>query len=192
MNLNMYRLRITGDLGFELFKDIEGYEGLYQISNYGNIISLNFNRTGKENILTNRYCNGYYRVCLYKNKRHIDIFVHRLVAEAFIPNPNKLPCVNHKDEQPSNNSVDNLEWCNVEYNNNYGNHNNRCRNSKINGKNATPIVQYDLEGNFIKEWPSINEVERILKYSSGNISKCCRNKIKTTNGYIWKYKKEID
>ena len=111
----------------EIWKDIKDYEGLYQVSNLGNIKSLEFNnRTTnhqKREKLLKSFCNklGYQRVVLYKNKVKKQLLVHRIVAEAFIPNPNNLPQVNHKDGVRNNNAIDNLEWCNHKYNCNYGN-----------------------------------------------------------------------
>ena len=111
----------------EIWKDIKGYEGLYQVSNKGRIKSLNYRRTGKEGMLKgvpNKY--GYLMVILYKNRKRNYFYVHRLVAQAFIPNPDNLPEVNHiidDFEHRSDNRVENLEWCTREYNNNYGTHN---------------------------------------------------------------------
>lgn len=110
----------------EVWKDIEGYEGLYQVSNLGRIKALQRlrknGRVRKEQILKNHaYENGYFKITLcdntMKSKRY---FVHRLVAIAFVENPNNLPCVNHKDENSSNNDARNLEWCTFQYNNTYG------------------------------------------------------------------------
>ena len=105
----------------EVWKDISGYEGLYQVSNYGRILSLKFNH--KENnarVLKPIYVRGYLCVNLYKNKIIKMAKIHRLVAEAFIPNPKKLPEINHKSENKTENYVGNLEWCDSKYNNNYG------------------------------------------------------------------------
>ena len=106
----------------QIWKDIPGYEGLYQVSNTGRVRSLNYNRTGETKVLkqgTNK--GGYKRVNLYKDGKFKIYFVHRLVALVFIPNPNNYPVINHKDENPKNNTVWNLEWCTQEYNINYGN-----------------------------------------------------------------------
>ena len=105
----------------EIWKDIKGYEGLYQVSNKGRVKSLNYRRTGKEKILSsspNSY--GYLIVGLCKNGKQKPFYIHRLVAEAFLTNPNNLLEVNHKDENKENNHVENLEWCDRKYNNNYG------------------------------------------------------------------------
>lgn len=111
----------------ELWKDICGYEGLYMISNLGNIKSIKKDALLKP-IQNN---NGYSRVSLYKNGKYKAFSVHRLVAEAFIPNPGALPQVNHKDEDKSNNKVDNLEWCTAKYNSNYGTIKERRKKSLI-------------------------------------------------------------
>ena len=115
----------------EIWKDIEGYEGLYQVSNKGRIKSLNRidsrGRKVNEKILSSKPNNkGYLRVHLYKNGKRKPFSVHRLVAIAFIPNPNNLLEVNHKDENKENNTVDNLEWCDRKYNANYGSRNERA------------------------------------------------------------------
>ncbi len=104
----------------EIWKDIEGYEGLYQVSNLGDVRSLKYAGGNKVKILKQGNVNGYKRVSLHKNNKQKNYFVHRLVAMTFIPNPNNLPLVNHKDENKTNNSVDNLEWCTQKYNINYG------------------------------------------------------------------------
>lgn len=180
----------------EIWRDIKDYEGLYQVSNFGSVKSLNYNHTGKEKILsTGKVSGGYLSVQLYKNGKGKMYSVHRLVAQAFIPNPLNLPQVNHKDENPSNNHVDNLEWCDQKYNNNYG-----TRLQKVSdifkGKNNTvhskPVLQIDIETNeVIKEWPSMGEVERQLGIFYQNISCCCRGKYKQAGGYKWKYKEAI-
>lgn len=112
---------------------------------------------------------------------------HRLVAEAFIPNPNNYPCVNHKDENPKNNRVDNLEWCTHKYNNNYGGHKKRQLQSHIPYK-RTPVLQYDLNNKFIQEWESIKKAENYYNISKNTISQCCKKLQKTAGGFIWKYK----
>lgn len=103
----------------EIWKDIVGYEGLYQVSNEGNVRTTKRQGT-KGGLLkigiSNKYC--FVRLC--KNGKKKPFWIHRLVAQAFIPNPNELPIINHKDQNPSNNMVDNLEWCTTKYNMNYG------------------------------------------------------------------------
>lgn len=101
----------------EIWKDIEGYEGKYQVSNFGQVKSM----IGQEKVLhPKKHRNGHLQIGLHKDKKRKTMYIHRLVAQAFIPNPDNLPCVNHKDENPNNNNVDNLEWCTQKYNCNYG------------------------------------------------------------------------
>lgn len=172
----------------EYWKDINDYEGLYQVSNCGNVKTLNYNHTGKERLLKPwKIKSGYLYVRLYKNGKTKMFQIHRLVAQAFIQNPKNLSCVNHKDENPSNNLVSNLEWCTQEYNTNYGTRNERVSKTMTNGKTSKPVLQYSVDGQFIKEWPSVMEIERQLYYSSGHISKCCNGKLKTSYGYRWSY-----
>ena len=168
----------------EVWKDIKGYEGLYQVSNLGRIKSLifwsNVNKKfypRKKIMKLGKNKQGYLVVVLCKNKIQTGKNVHRLVAEAFIPNINNLPEVNHKDENPSNNRVDNLEWCDHRYNINYG----------TRGKKA---IQYDLQGNFIKEWNSAKEASDKLGISANSICSCRSGKLNSAGGYKWKYKKQ--
>lgn len=110
----------------EIWKDIKGYEGRYQISNFGNVMSLNYNNTGKPHLLApSKDKDGYYQVGLSMKQNRKYFRIHRLVAEAFIPNPENKEQVNHKDEIKNNNNVDNLEWATVSENINYGTRNQR-------------------------------------------------------------------
>ena len=171
----------------EEWKNIKGYEGLYQVSNFGRVKSLNYHRTGKEVLMKpGRFVmksgNAYYGVKLYKDSKMNVKLVHRLVAEAFIPNPNNLPQVNHKDENGLNNRVDNLEWCTRKYNTNYG-----TARERMKEKRSKPVYQYSIDGELIKEWPSLSEIGRQTGYSCGYISDCCNGKRKTAYGFIWRY-----
>lgn len=115
----------------EIWKDIEGYEGLYQVSNYGRIKSLDYRHKGIPKIMVSgKQNNGYMNVGLWKDRQKTTYYIHRLVAKAFLPNPDGLPEVNHIDECLSNNMVTNLEWCTSEYNANYGTRNERMRVNK--------------------------------------------------------------
>lgn len=170
----------------EVWKDIEGYEGLYKISDKGRVKSIGY---GKERILKPaNNGRGYLLVGLCKNNEKKHFLVHRIVAQAFIPNPQNLPQVNHQDENPSNNSVENLEWCTAKYNNNYGTRIQRINEKNTNGKCSKPVIQYTKTGEFIKEWKSTMDVKRNLNYDQGHISACCNGKRKSANGFIWKYK----
>lgn len=171
----------------EIWKDIEGFEGLYQVSNMGRVKSLRRNIILKSQIARS----GYKRIQLYNNKGYKHFQIHRLVATAFISNPDNLPQVNHKDENKANNCVDNLEWCTPEYNHNYGTINIRISQKQLNHKNKSKIVlQYSLDGTFIKEWKSTMDVERNLGFAHTHISECCRGEQAYGYGYLWKYKKE--
>ena len=167
----------------EIWHDIEGYEGLYQISNKGHVKSL---YKGSERILRpviDRY--GYYRIMLYNDSVRKIFSIHRLVAQAFIPNLYNKPQVNHLDENKKNNSVDNLEWATAKENSNYG-----SRNEKVADSRSKPILQYSKSGDFIREWKSAAEVERVLGINNSDIIQCCKGRRKSSGGFIWKYKEK--
>lgn len=169
----------------EEWRDIKGYEGQYQVSNQGRIKSFKL-WTGSmyinnERILKNViYKNGYENVML-KNKHFL---VHRLVAKAFVPNPNNLPIINHKDGNKANNNANNLEWCN------YSHNEKEAYRLELKKGCKKAIVQYDKKMNKIKEWESIAQANLQTKISRTNISECCLNKRKTAGGYVWKFKEE--
>lgn len=176
----------------EIWKDIEGYEGYYKISNLGNIKS-------EERVIEHNGCyggyykirgkilkpkidkDGYFKICLKKNDIKKYFFIHRLVAQTFIPNPNNLPQVNHKDETKQNNCVSNLEWCDNIYNVNYGT-GIRRRIKTV----SKPINQYDLCGTLIKTWDCINDAVRFYNNNT-QICACCRGRRKMACGYKWSY-----
>lgn len=170
----------------EIWKDIEGYEGLYQVSNLGRVKSLE--RVLKHGHLWKgkmlkllEHGGGYKKVNLSKDGKNKQFYVHRLVAQTFIPNSDNLTEVNHKDENPSNNRVDNLEWCTASYNINYG-----TRNMRHAEKMSKRVYQYSLDGELINVWQSTREIERQLGYSHGNIGMGCRRN-KQYYGFIWEY-----
>lgn len=180
----------------EIWKDIEGYEGLYQVSNLGNVRSLDraidscYNSKqsikGKVKIQELKN-NGYMRVTLCKDGKCKHYHVHRLVAEAFIPNPDNLPFCNHMDEDKTNNKSSNLEWCDAKYNQNYGTCRQRIREKQINDpKRSKKVYQYTMDGQLVKIWESTKECER-NGYSSGCISLCCLGKQKQHQGFYWLY-----
>ena len=170
----------------EIWCYIKGYEGLYEVSNYGRVRSLKF---GKEKILKpSRDTDGYLFVGIRKNGHRKICRVHRLVAETFIPNPSNLSEINHLDEDKDNNLVQNLEWCDRKYNCNYGNRNKRISEKMTNGKLSKLVLQYTKSGEFVKEWKSMNDVQRNLGYSTGNISSCCTGRRKNAYNFIWKFK----
>ena len=185
----------------EVWKDIEGYEGLYQVSNFGNVRSLNWRNTGKaKNLFLKEHKRGYYHVELKNDEGRKAFLVHRLVASAFIENPNNYPNINHKDENKRNNSVENLEWCTCSYNVRYslklhperhaynGGHRKGCR---YKGKNSgKKIVQLTLDGTLVKEWISSRTIFIETGMSDWSISECCRGKRHKVYGYIWQYADE--
>lgn len=163
----------------EIWKDIEGYEGLYQVSNLGRVKSLKFN---KEKIIKgSKGGGGYLQVILCKEGKIKFHKVHRLVASAFLENPDNLPEINHIDEDKTNNITTNLEWCDCKYNINYG-----SRTEKT----QKPILQFTKNGEFVRRWESGTQVQRELGFDSGNICSCCKEKLKLAYGYKWGYEKD--
>lgn len=179
----------------EVWKDIPNYEKYYQVSNLGRIKSI---RNNKILSLRKDY-RGYLDILLSVNGIKKRYKVHRLVGMAFIPNPDNLPQINHKDENKENNNVLNLEWCTNKYNMNYGTAPKRrlesfkkTLKSQTNKRNNNlwqpkKIIQYNIESNEIKRWNSIKQASKELKIIPQNISECCRGKRKTAGGYIWKF-----
>lgn len=182
---------------FEEWKPIEGYEGLYEISNFGRVKRIGrieyvegFNgylRNKKEMILKPKVHNrGYLQISLYKNNKMKNAYIHRLVAQAFIPNPNNYSSVNHKDEEKTNNHVSNLEWCTIAYNDNYGTRNKR-QGEKMKGRyNGSTSKQIRcVETNIV--YPSAAEAGRQLNIGYRHISDCCLGKRKKCHGYHWEF-----
>lgn len=170
----------------EIWKNIKEYENIYQVSNLGRIKSLNYKRTGKEQILKQMPNNkGYATVELYQGKNRKKIYVHRLVAEAFIDNPNNLPYIDHINTNKTDNRVENLRWVTAKENSNNPLTVNNCSTS-ANKKN---IIQLDKNGFVLKEWHSITIASKTLGISKSNIINCCKNKygFKSAGGYKWQY-----
>lgn len=167
----------------EIYKEIEGYEGLYQISNYGRVKSFgngNSNNSKERILKPQKNSDEHLRVSLYKEGKVKLYFVHRLVAEAFIVNPNNYPIINHKDEDKTNNKVDNLEWCTPKYNNNYGTRNQRITNHPNKSKQVLCVETGVV-------YPSANEVQRQLGFAQQNISSACTGRYKQAYGFHWQY-----
>ena len=164
----------------EIWKDILNYEKIYQVSNLGRIKSLLFN---KEKILKTRIHPSGYELVNLKNKTYR---VHYLVAQAFIPNPDNLPEINHKNEIKNDNRVNNLEWCSRKYNCNYG-----SLPKKVSKRFSKKVAIIDETGKERCYFPSASFAEEILNIDHSSIIKCCKGKIKTAGGYKWRYVDEI-
>lgn len=169
--------------GKEIWKDILGYEGKYMVSNWGRVKSLNYRNTGKEGILKGvANGNGYLEVILFKEGKGKHYRINRLVAQAFLPNPDNLPEVNHKDENKQNNCVENLEYCSKLYNINYGTGSKRSAE-----KRSKPVIAIDKVSGLILEFPSIAEASRQTGINKGNICSCLKGNYKSASGYVWYY-----
>lgn len=212
--VNSPRWLSLDDFEGEVWKKVVGYEEYHEVSNYGRVKFLGYNngnvKNGYPKILkqffpNNRGC--YWLVDLYKNGKSKHKRVHRLVAEAFLPNPDNLPEVNHKDENKKNPHLDNLEWCTRKYNANYGTMPERMREHmkkrmedgyKIHrenrfGKTTTKhkvVHQYDLCGNYIATYYSQKEAELKTGINRNNICDVCKGRSRAAGGYIWTYTKE--
>lgn len=185
---------MTNEEAIEIYKDIDGYKGEYQISNFGNVYSLK-RKKKMSNCISN---NGYLQVNLTHNGKSKSYKVHRLVATAFLDNPFNLPEVNHKDENKMNNCVDNLEWCTKEYNLNYnGGQFKRARSrnyesisKKRSIAQSKEIMQLDYDGEIVAIWKNAYIAEQ-HGYNRTVINQCCLGNKKSHKGYLWKYSSYI-
>ena len=176
----------------EIWKSINETNGYYEISNLGNVRTIDrYARVcgGGKRLVNGKpikpmICsNGYLELqASVEGKRRI-FMIHRLVAQYFIPNPNNLPEVNHKDENPQNNCADNLEWCTPKYNCNYGTRNQRCWDKVI----KKPVKQLSLDGKIIKQYISATEAQKCTGVDRTQISRVCKGKNITAGGYKWEY-----
>lgn len=176
----------------EIWKDIEGYEGIFAVSNHGRIKQYSRivnSGNGAKRIIKEKIFkaytkpNGYCFIRTSLKSKCINFMIHRLVAEAFIPNPYNLPQVNHKDEDKTNNVVTNLEWCDAKYNSNYG-----TKNERIAEKISKPIIRLDLKGNVICEYQSAREAARQTGILPSSICNCLKGISKKCGGSLWQYK----
>lgn len=171
----------------ELWKDIDGYEGLYQVSNLGNVRSLKWRRTKTiKNLCLKRHNKGYLQVGLTKDNVSKMYLVHRLVAQAFMENPNNYECINHKDENKQNNIVENLEWCTKAYNNQYS-RKKHCFSKRRGKEISKNILQLDLENRVIKIWENSRTIFLETGMKQWSISECCRGNRNQAYGYKWQY-----
>ena len=172
----------------EVWRDIPGWEGLYQASTLGRIRSLKYYGGSRIHLKATKLSkNGYVMVTLCRNGEEYTKTVNHLVALTFIPNPNDYPEVNHKDECKTNNAVTNLEWCDHLYNLRYGTGSERAHK-----KTRKPVIQYTIAGDFIKEWESATAIKNELGYDNTLIGRVCAGyaHYNTAYGYKWKYKRE--
>jgi len=169
-------------------KEIEGYSG-YFVTDTGEVIGKR--KKGLLKQITNK--RGYKYVTLCNKNGCKNHLVHRLVAKAFLDNPYDYSVVNHKDENPSNNNVENLEWCTQAYNNAYGTRGARTSKAEMNRSDCSiPVVQFDLHGRFIAEYPSSKEAWRKTGISRHSIIAVCNHKDKyySAKGFLWAHIEE--
>lgn len=177
----------------EIWKDIAGYEGLYQVSNLGNVRSLNYRRHGYVKQLTPKVNNkGYLWVELSFNRKRRCFSIHRLVAEAFVDNPYDFPEVNHIDEIKQNNKHDNLEWCTHKYNNQYSrirhpeNYVRNVRSCKSYKHNIC-VEQKRRDGTIVNTYKNIADAVKETGFNNWSITQCCQGIRKQAYGYKWEF-----
>lgn len=160
----------------DMWKKITGFE-TYSVSDSGEVRN---DKTGRI-LRLQEDKDGYLMANLHQDKRRRYVGVHRLIAEAFIANPNNLPIVNHKDENVKNNVLDNLEWCDAVYSTNYG-----TRNNRTGLANSKKVLQYE-DGELVGIWQSTKLAGKVMGINPSKISDCCRGVRKSTGGYTWEY-----
>ena len=190
----------------EIWKPIKNFEEFYEISNLGRVKKKERTYTNNlgyivtfPEVISNGYFDGikYKYFTLYKDGVRKNIKIHRLVAEAFIPNPENLPQINHKDENPFNNSVENLEWCTAEYNINYGERNKKSSETKLSKgykwnetqrlSNQKRVRKLDKDLNILEEFDSIISAAKSVNGDPGSIGNCCNRRSKSSYGFVWRF-----
>lgn len=182
----------------EIWKDAPGLEDVYKVSNLGNVMSISYMHTGKPKILKPKVRGNY--LAIHRRSFGVDVPIHRLVAMAFLPNPNNLPCVNHKDEDKHNNFVwvnddgtvdcekSNLEWCDRQYNNTYGNRINKMiATRKIVKTHWGKVSQFTTSGEYVATFDNMKCASITTGINRSCINKCARGKQKTAGGFKWVY-----
>lgn len=162
----------------ETFVKIEGFDN-YEVSNLGKVRNIKSGRILKPSLNKN----GYLRLWLCKNNKRKHLYLHRIIATAFIDNPDEKPCVNHIDENKLNNDLSNLEWCTVRENLIHG-----TRTKRAAEKCFKKVIQLDLNDNVLNEFESMVQAEQETGVSRRNISSCCNGKRKSAGGYKWRRK----
>lgn len=177
----------------EIWKNVPDFEDSYEVSNLGRVRTKpHYVRVcgGGKRLVQPRIrklgcgTNGYLQIGCCRESKTKLFLLHRLVAQVFIPNPNNLPEVNHKDEDITNCRADNLEWCTSKYNANYGTRTQRCIE---NNPQKRPVNQYTKDGRFIKRWRMINDAARHVGVDGSAITRVCKGKQHTSMGYVWRY-----
>lgn len=186
----------------EVWKEVKGFEGLYEVSNKGRVRSLDRMVRNREHdyhakgriLKLYTKSSGYVFVRLADNGKIKTLYVHRLIAEAFLLNPSNQSQINHKDENKANNLLENLEWCSASYNINYGDRSMKVTRTK--NKNGSigaerQVVKYDLNDRFLEEYASVKIAAENNGVFRSNIYKCCCGKYKQTGGFKWKFKDQL-
>lgn len=176
-----------------VFKDIPNYQGKYQISNKGEVLSLDYNgsKNNPKLLVPKKNNKGYLWVELLKDGKKRQFLIHRLVAQAFIPNPNNYPIVNHKDENPLNNTVTNLEWCTYKYNNSYSANLHPERPIGRKPKHIKMLLKIDLStGEIVEKCGKLSSYCKEHNLNSWSIIQCCKGKRNKAYGYYWQFSDE--
>lgn len=179
----------------EKWKPVKDFDGYY-ISNLGRVKSTRSFKGTQELILNGSFNQqGYKTITMMRKKKVYTKTLHRLLANAFIPNPNKLPCINHKNGIKTDNKIDNLEWCTYSHNNKEAYKMGLkepawTNNFGINHPNSKKVNQYDKNGNYIKTWDCISDVQRVMNILVTSIVNCCNGYSNSAGGYKWRYTSE--